>query len=47
VIVWRGLRASRKLRLTTAVTITMRDTRGKLTSLKPRAEVRGKRPRRP
>jgi hypothetical protein len=46
VIVWRGLRASRKLRRTTAVTITMRDTRGKLTTLKPRADVRGKRPRR-
>jgi hypothetical protein len=46
VIVWRGLKASRKLRLRTAVTITMRDTRGKLTRLKPRADVRGKRPRR-
>jgi hypothetical protein len=46
VIVWRGLRASRKLRRTTAVTITMSDTRGKLTTLKPRADVRGKRPRR-
>jgi hypothetical protein len=46
VIVWRGLRASRKLRRTTAVTITMSDTRGKLTTLKPRAEVRGKRSRR-
>jgi hypothetical protein len=34
------------LRRTTAVTITMSDTRGKLTTLKPRADVRGKRPRR-
>ena len=45
VISWRGLRAGRKLRRFTRVTIAMTDARGKVTTVKPRVRVRGKRPR--
>ena len=43
-VVWRGLRASRKLRRTTRVRLTMKDARGATTTLNPRVRVRGKRP---
>jgi hypothetical protein len=43
-VVWRGLRASRKLRRTTRVRLTLTDGRPATTRLKPRVRVRGKRP---
>jgi hypothetical protein len=43
-VVWRGLRASRRLRRTTRVRITMTDGRKATTRLNPRVRVRGKRP---
>jgi hypothetical protein len=43
-VVWRGLRASRKLRRTTRVRLTMTDGRKATTKLNPRVRVRGKRP---
>ena len=45
-VVWRGLRASRKLRRTTRVRLTLTDARKHTTTLKPRVRVRGKRPSR-
>jgi hypothetical protein len=45
-VVWRGLRASRRLRRTTRVRVTMTDARGATTKLNPRVRVRGKRPTR-
>jgi hypothetical protein len=45
-IVWRGLRASRKLRRTTRVRLSLVDARHHTTTLKPRVRVRGKAPRR-
>ena len=45
-VVWRGLRASRKLRRTTRVRLTMTDGRKATTRLNPRVRVRGKRPSR-
>jgi hypothetical protein len=43
-VVWRGLRASRRLRRTTRVRLTMTDGRKATTRLNPRVRVRGKRP---
>jgi hypothetical protein len=45
-VVWRGLRASRKLRRFTRVRLTMTDGRKATTRLNPRVRVRGKRPSR-
>jgi hypothetical protein len=45
-VVWRGLRASRKLRRTTRVRLTLVDARHHTTKLNPRVRVRGKAPRR-
>jgi hypothetical protein len=45
-VVWRGLRASRRLRRTTRVRLTMTDGRKATTKLNPRVRVRGKRPSR-
>jgi hypothetical protein len=44
-VVWRGLRASRKLRRTTRVQLSMQDARDHTTTLNPRVRVRGKRPK--
>jgi hypothetical protein len=41
-VVWRGLRASRKLRRTTRVRLRMVDARNHTTTLTPRVRVRGK-----
>ena len=43
-VVWRGLRASRRLRRTTRVRLTLTDGRNATTKLNPRVRVRGKRP---
>jgi hypothetical protein len=43
-VVWRGLRASRRLRRTTRVRVTLTDARKATTRLNPRVRVRGKRP---
>ena len=45
-VVWRGLRASRRLRRFTRVQLTMTDGRKATTRLNPRVRVRGKRPSR-
>jgi hypothetical protein len=45
-VVWRGLRASRKLRRTTRIRLTLDDARHHTTTLNPRVRVRGKAPRR-
>jgi hypothetical protein len=45
-VVWKGLRASRKLRRTTRVQLTMQDARDHLTTVTPTVRVRGKRPKR-
>jgi hypothetical protein len=45
-VVWRGLRASRKLKRTTRVRLTVDDARNHTTTLNPRVQVRGKRPAR-
>jgi hypothetical protein len=45
-VLWRGLRASRGLRRTTRVRVTMQDARNATTTLNPRVRVRGKRPTR-
>jgi hypothetical protein len=45
-VVWRGLRASRKLRRTTRIRLTLRDARAATTTLAPRVKVTGKRPKR-
>jgi len=45
-VVWRGLRASRRLRRTTRVRLTLKDARDHTTTLNPRVRVRGKAPRR-
>jgi hypothetical protein len=45
-LVWRGLRASRKLRRTALVRVTLDDSRDHTTTLKPRVRVRGKAPKR-
>jgi hypothetical protein len=45
-VVWRGLRASRKLRRTTRVRLTLDDARDHITTLRPRVRVRGKAPKR-
>ena len=45
-VVWRGLRASRKLKRTTRVRLAMGDARNHTTTLNPRVRVRGKRPQR-
>lgn len=46
VIVWRGLRASRRLKTFTHLRIAITDTRGKTTHLRTEVPVRGKAPRR-
>jgi hypothetical protein len=46
VIVWRGLRASRRLRTFTHLGISITDTRGTTTRLRTEVPVRGKAPRR-
>lgn len=43
-VVWRGLRASRRLRRTTRVGVKLKDARDHTTSLRPRVRVRGKAP---
>jgi hypothetical protein len=43
-VVWRGLRASRRLRRTTRVRLILTDARKATTRLNPRVRVRGKRP---
>jgi hypothetical protein len=45
-IVWRGLRASRKLKRTTVIRVSLKDARNHTTALKKRVKVRGKRPKR-
>jgi hypothetical protein len=45
-VVWKGLKASRKLRRTTRVRLRMQDARDHTTTLNPRAQVRGKAPAR-
>jgi hypothetical protein len=45
-IVWRGLRASRKLKRTTLIRVSLNDARNHRTALKKRVQVRGKRPKR-
>jgi hypothetical protein len=45
-VVWRGLRAGRRLRRVAVVRVSMRDGRDKTVALKPRVRVRGKAPRR-
>ena len=45
-IVWRGLRASRKLKRTTLIRVSLKDARNHRTALKKRVQVRGKRPKR-
>ena len=45
-VVWRGLRAGRKLKRTTRVGLTLDDARNHTTTLNPRVRVRGKRPTR-
>jgi hypothetical protein len=45
-IVWRGLRASRKLKRTTLIRVSLKDARNHTTALKKRVQVRGKRPKR-
>jgi hypothetical protein len=45
VVVWRGLRASRKLRDVTRVGVSLTDARGRATVLRPEVVVRGKRAR--
>ena len=42
-VVWRGLRATRKLRRTARIGVAIKDTRNHTTTLKPRVQVRGKR----
>ena len=44
-LVWRGLRAGRRLRRTAVVRLTMTDAKGKTTSVKRRVRVRGKAPK--
>jgi hypothetical protein len=45
-VVWRGLRASPKLKGSTRVRLRLKDARDHTTTLKPRVRVRGKRPAR-
>lgn len=45
-VVWRGLRANRKLRRSTRVVVSLKDKRDHTTTLKPRVRVRGKAPKR-
>ena len=45
-LVWRGLRAGRRLRKTTTVRLSIKDSRPNTTSLKQRVRVRGKAPKR-
>ena len=45
-VVWRGLKAGRRLRRTTRVRLTMVDARNHTTRLTPRVRVRGKAPAR-
>jgi hypothetical protein len=45
-VVWRGLRASPRLRRTTRVRLTLQDARNHITKLNPRIRVRGKAPAR-
>jgi hypothetical protein len=45
-VVWRGLRASRKLRRTTRVRLILDDARDHTTTLKPRVRVRARAPKR-
>lgn len=44
-VVWRGLRAGRRLRRTTVLSLNMTDTRDHTTKVKKRVRVRGKIPR--
>ncbi|HMJ96773.1 MAG TPA: hypothetical protein VK486_13020 [Thermoleophilaceae bacterium] len=44
-IVWRGLRTNRKLKRTARIAVSIKDARGHTTALKPRVQVRGKRPK--
>jgi hypothetical protein len=45
-VVWRGLRAGRRLRRRARVQLTIQDSRNHITTLKPRVRVRGPAPRR-
>jgi hypothetical protein len=45
-VVWRGLRASRRLRRRARVRLKIQDARNHITTLKPRVRVRGPAPRR-
>lgn len=45
-VVWRGLRASRKLRRTALIRLNLQDARNHTTKLNPRVRIRGKRPTR-
>jgi len=45
-LVWRGLRAGRRLKKTTTVRLSIKDSRPNTTSLKQRVRVRGKAPKR-
>ena len=45
-VVWRGLRASRKLKRTTLIRLSLKDARNHTTALSKRVQVSGKRPKR-
>ena len=45
-VVWRGLRASRKLKRTTRIRLSLKDARNHTTALNTKVQVRGKRPKR-
>jgi hypothetical protein len=45
-LVWRGLRAGRRLKRKAVVRLAIKDTRPNTTSLKQRITVRGKAPKR-
>ena len=44
-VVWRGLRASRKLKRTTRIRLSLKDASNHTTALSKRVQVRGKRPK--
>ena len=44
-VVWNGLRTSRKLKRTTLIRMSLKDSRNHTTALKKRVRVRGKRPK--
>ena len=44
-VVWKGLRTSRKLKRTTLIRMSLKDSRNHTTALKKRVRVRGKRPK--